>query len=86
MTEQLDFEQFCVAERFLENVWWLVYLRWMVGAGLIEYIAFPEALKGKYQSFTQADIAKLRSVGYANDFASVEQGVTKYVQRLAGAA
>lgn len=56
----------------------------MVGAGLIEYIAFPEALKGKYQSFTQADIAKLRSVGYKDEFATVEQGVTQYVRCLAG--
>jgi ADP-L-glycero-D-manno-heptose 6-epimerase len=57
----------------------------MVAAGLVEYIAFPEALKGKYQSFTQADIAKLRSVGYKDEFASVEQGVTSYVGALAAA-
>jgi len=35
VTEQLDFEHYCVAERFLENVWWLIYLRWLVGAVLI---------------------------------------------------
>ena len=55
----------------------------LVSAGSIEYIAFPEALKGKYQSFTQADLSKLRGVGYASEFASVEQGVTAYVKWLA---
>jgi ADP-L-glycero-D-manno-heptose 6-epimerase len=58
----------------------------MVSQGIVEYIDFPEALKGKYQSFTQADIGKLRSAGYRNDFATVEQGVARYVQHLAGAA
>jgi ADP-L-glycero-D-manno-heptose 6-epimerase len=57
----------------------------MVSQGLVEYIDFPEALKGKYQSFTQADIAKLRSAGYQEPFNSVEQGVAKYVNYLAKA-
>jgi ADP-L-glycero-D-manno-heptose 6-epimerase len=55
----------------------------MVGQGIVEYIDFPEALKGKYQSFTQADIGKLRAAGYAAEFDTVEQGVAKYVQHLA---
>lgn len=50
--------------------------------GFIEYIPFPDALKGKYQSFTQADLAKLRKAGYEAPFASVEQGVAQYVQWL----
>ena len=50
--------------------------------GLIEYIPFPEALKGKYQSFTQADLAKLRAAGYEAPFACVEEGVAQYVQWL----
>jgi ADP-L-glycero-D-manno-heptose 6-epimerase len=58
----------------------------MVSQGIVEYIDFPEALKGKYQSFTQADIGKLRLAGYRNDFATVEQGVARYVQHLARAA
>ncbi|MFN0163673.1 MAG: ADP-glyceromanno-heptose 6-epimerase [Burkholderiales bacterium] len=49
-----------------------------VAAGLIEYIEFPEALKGKYQSFTQADIGALRAAGYEPDFLSVEAGVGRY--------
>lgn len=52
--------------------------------GLIEYIPFPEALKGKYQSFTQADPAKLRAAGYTSDFLTVEQGVARYIPWLAG--
>jgi ADP-L-glycero-D-manno-heptose 6-epimerase len=54
----------------------------LVGQGIIEYVAFPEALKGKYQSFTRADLGKLREAGYSDEFNSVEQGVGKYVQHL----
>ena len=50
--------------------------------GLVEYIAFPEALKGKYQSFTQADLTLLRAAGYRDEFATVEQGVAAYVEHL----
>jgi ADP-L-glycero-D-manno-heptose 6-epimerase len=50
--------------------------------GLIEYIPFPEALKGKYQSFTEADLSRLRAAGYKRDFRSVEQGVAAYVKEL----
>ncbi len=54
----------------------------LVAAGLIQYIEFPEALKGKYQSFTQADIQALRDTGFTRDFLTVEQGVERYVSRL----
>jgi len=57
----------------------------LVAAGTIEYIPFPEALKGKYQSFTQADISALRKTGYREEFATVEQGVADYVRQLASA-
>jgi ADP-L-glycero-D-manno-heptose 6-epimerase len=50
--------------------------------GLIEYIAFPEALRGKYQSFTQADIGALRKAGYSKDLLTVEEGVGRYVKQL----
>jgi len=49
---------------------------------LIEYVPFPDALRGKYQSFTQADLTKLRQAGYDAPFASVEEGVSEYVQWL----
>jgi ADP-L-glycero-D-manno-heptose 6-epimerase len=51
--------------------------------GLLEYVEFPAALKGKYQSFTQADITQLRDAGYDQPFATVEEGVAKYVRWLA---
>ncbi|MBK1679135.1 ADP-glyceromanno-heptose 6-epimerase [Rhodocyclus tenuis] len=54
----------------------------LVERGLIEYIAFPEALKGKYQSFTQADQTRLREAGYDAPFMTVEEGVGKYVEWL----
>jgi len=58
----------------------------MVAEGLIEYVAFPDALKGKYQAFTQADLTKLRATGYDGDFATVEEGVRRYVAWLDGNA
>lgn len=53
------------------------------GGGHIEYIPFPEQLKGCYQSFTQADISLLRAVGYGASFKTVEQGVKQYLDVLA---
>ena len=50
--------------------------------GLIEYIEFPEALRGKYQSFTQADNSALRKAGYNASFLTVEQGMERYVREL----
>jgi len=56
----------------------------LLAEGLVEYIPFPAALQGKYQSFTQADISLLRdSGGYAGEFLDVEAGVTRYVEWLA---
>ena len=50
--------------------------------GVVQYIPFPEDLRGRYQSYTQADIAALRAVGYDAPFLTVEQGVTRYCQKL----
>ena len=50
--------------------------------GLISYIPFPGQLRGKYQSYTQADIGALRESGYAEPFLSVEQGVARYVEQM----
>jgi ADP-L-glycero-D-manno-heptose 6-epimerase len=50
--------------------------------GTIEYIPFPEHLKGAYQSYTQADISGLKKVGYSKDFLTVDQGVTRYLDWL----
>jgi ADP-L-glycero-D-manno-heptose 6-epimerase len=52
------------------------------GRGQIEYIPFPDHLKGAYQSYTQANISALRAVGYEGRFQSVEEGVAKYLDWL----
>ena len=48
-------------------------------SGAIEYIPFPPALIGKYQSYTQADLSALRAAGYSAPFADVATGVGRYV-------
>ncbi|TIO49243.1 MAG: ADP-L-glycero-D-mannoheptose-6-epimerase, partial [Mesorhizobium sp.] len=45
-------------------------------------IPFPEHLKGSYQSFTEADMSRLRTAGYNGQFRTVETGVRDYVQWL----
>ncbi|MDP2834242.1 MAG: ADP-glyceromanno-heptose 6-epimerase [Pseudomonadota bacterium] len=52
------------------------------GRGEIDYVPFPEHLKGRYQSYTQADISRLRQAGYSAEFMTVEQGVPKYLAWL----
>ena len=53
-----------------------------VEQGFLSYTPFPDALKGKYQSFTQADLTQLRAAGYDKPFFTVEQGVERYVKAL----
>jgi ADP-L-glycero-D-manno-heptose 6-epimerase len=48
-------------------------------AKAIEYIPFPPALVGKYQSYTQADMSALRKAGYKAPFLDIEEGVDRYV-------
>ena len=50
--------------------------------GRINYINFPENLKGAYQSFTEADIGALRNAGYKQEFLDVSIGVKKYLDVL----
>ena len=54
----------------------------LVKDGLIEYIPFPKGLLEKYQSYTQADLTRLRAAGYRGEFRDVEQGVAAYVAEL----
>jgi ADP-L-glycero-D-manno-heptose 6-epimerase len=54
----------------------------LVDERLVEYVTFPDALRGKYQSFTQADLTHLRAAGYQKEFLTVEQGVKKYMTWL----
>lgn len=46
----------------------------------IKYVEMPETLRAKYQYYTQANMEKLRSVGYADAFYSLEDGAKDYVQ------
>ncbi|MDU3067334.1 MAG: NAD-dependent epimerase/dehydratase family protein [Escherichia coli] len=50
--------------------------------GQIEYIPFPDKLKGRYQAFTQADLTNLRAAGYDKPFKTVAEGVTEYMAWL----
>ncbi|NYT57387.1 ADP-glyceromanno-heptose 6-epimerase [Alcaligenaceae bacterium] len=54
----------------------------LVEQGLIRYIEFPDDLKGRYQSHTQADLTQLRAAGYDQPFRDVQQGVGHYVKYL----
>ena len=50
--------------------------------GKLEYIPFPEHLKGCYQSFTEANLENLRAAGCNHQFKSVEEGVQLYMEWL----
>jgi len=52
------------------------------GQGRIEYVPFPDHLKGSYQSYTQADISGLRLAGYDREFLSIKEGVARYLDWL----
>ena len=50
----------------------------------IEYIDMPEDIRETYQYFTEAKMLKLRSVGYMDEFYSLEKGVDDYVRNYLG--
>lgn len=52
------------------------------GRGELEYIPFPDKLKGHYQSYTQADLTELRRVGYEGEFKTVAEGVKAYLDSI----
>ena len=58
--------------------------RELAAQGLIEYVPFPPQLVGKYQSYTQADLSRLRAAGLPGEFMTVEEGVASYVKDLQG--
>ncbi|MDB5752534.1 MAG: hldD [Ramlibacter sp.] len=57
-----------------------------VDLGLLEYIPFPDALRGKYQCYTQADLTALRDAGCDHAFADVQAGVAAYMGTLCARA
>ncbi len=48
----------------------------------IEFIDTPEDIRDSYQYFTEADVSKLQTTGYAKDFHSLEDGIRDYVQNF----
>lgn len=46
----------------------------------IEFIDTPADIRDKYQYFTEADMSKLRSIGYTKPFHTLEEGTTDYVR------
>lgn len=54
----------------------------MVNSGILEYIPFPDKLRGKYQCFTQADMHQLMTIGCDVASHDVAHGVSRYVQDL----
>ncbi len=49
-------------------------------ADRVEFIDMPQALRGQYQSFTEAPTGRLRAAGYSGQFMPLEEGVRRYVQ------
>lgn len=56
--------------------------KWMSVKPQIEYIDMPQALSLQYQYYTQADIQKLRSVGYGKEMSTIQEGIEKYNRYL----
>lgn len=54
----------------------------LVKQGLLRYDNFPDDLKGRYQSYTQADVTALRQAGFTAAMRDVESGVSEYVHQL----
>ena len=52
------------------------------GKGEINYIDFPENLKGTYQAETKADIGNLRKIGYSKKFTDIHNGIKQYLNSL----
>lgn len=48
----------------------------------VEFIDMPDTLRGAYQSFTQAPMARLRDAGYTGQFTSLEHGIESYIRNF----
>jgi ADP-L-glycero-D-manno-heptose 6-epimerase len=46
----------------------------------IQYVDTPEAIRAKYQYFTEAKMARLRAAGYDKPFTALEDGIARYVR------
>jgi ADP-L-glycero-D-manno-heptose 6-epimerase len=54
--------------------------------GAIRYIPFPEDLRARYQSFTEANLTALRAAGYQKSFRDVRTGIKDYLDALGRAS
>lgn len=54
----------------------------MIEQGVLEYIPFPDDLRGAYQTYTCAELSELRAAGYTEEFLTVAQGVARYAKEL----
>jgi ADP-L-glycero-D-manno-heptose 6-epimerase len=54
----------------------------LTGDGTITYVPMPDGLRGKYQSFTQADLTRLRAAGYTAPMLGIAEGIPRYVESL----
>jgi ADP-L-glycero-D-manno-heptose 6-epimerase len=52
------------------------------GRGEVEYVSIPDTLRMSYQSVTEADLSRLRAIGYRDDFELLESGVARFVAML----
>ena len=50
--------------------------------GRIKYIPFPKELEESYQSYTEANLENLRSVGYKKEFIALDEGVSTYLDAI----
>jgi ADP-L-glycero-D-manno-heptose 6-epimerase len=46
----------------------------------VDFRDTPEDIRDKYQYYTQANMDKLRSIGYDRPFHTLEEGIQDYVQ------
>ena len=49
--------------------------------GEIKIIKFPTQLKKGYQSYTKANLNKLRSIGYSKKFTTIFQGIQNFIKK-----
>jgi 4-hydroxy-3-methylbut-2-en-1-yl diphosphate reductase len=52
------------------------------GGGAVQYVPFPPELRGAWQSFTEADLSRLREAGYSAPFRPLEDAVPAYIEAL----
>jgi ADP-L-glycero-D-manno-heptose 6-epimerase len=51
---------------------------------VVRFVDTPAAVRGRYQYYTVAPMAKLRDAGYERPFVPLEEGIRRYVRELEG--